>query len=274
MKKYIIILILLSISQSVIAENSNYKFKIELSKQKYLLMEPIWLDVTLTNISPDTIRMPSICLECQDSSLTFELLDDSGKSYKYSGDVWSIAYSSTNGYLYGHNEGIFKCFNLLETNGINDHGLIGALWLNHLPVGLYSIRVYFYGGCSEKLNFEIVEPEGSSKQEYNELLNAYLSRKEHDIEYVYEELNKFIEKYPNSIYIEKAYWDRHEYKKIFKKFPNSGYNRINLSYILNNLTSKEKQEFLQKIILNNPNSRSAKYAKQILNKQKLKKKEE
>ena len=55
MKKLIVILLLLIIAQSATTEEPQWEFKIELSKENYLLEENIWLDVTITNISKDTL---------------------------------------------------------------------------------------------------------------------------------------------------------------------------------------------------------------------------
>jgi hypothetical protein len=47
------------------------KLEISLSKTVYLVGEPIWLDVTLTNTTQDTARMWGLCFPC---GLGFEII--------------------------------------------------------------------------------------------------------------------------------------------------------------------------------------------------------
>jgi len=50
------LLLLILASTATVDVNPKFKVEIELSKETYIQNEPIWLDITLTNISSDTTR--------------------------------------------------------------------------------------------------------------------------------------------------------------------------------------------------------------------------
>lgn len=110
MKKQIVILILLFIAQSATAENLKWEFKIELSKENYLLHENIWLDVTITNISADTLVSAQRIVE-KGLGFNFVVTDSLGNKIEnlvyYSGASYT-----PKAYLVAPGEEIYRCYNL------------------------------------------------------------------------------------------------------------------------------------------------------------------
>ena len=79
-----------------------------------------------------------------------------------------------------------------------------------------------------------------------------------------QQLQELIKRFPNSVYAEKAHMDLSQDKELLQRFPNSGYNGTGLKALTREKSSREKREFLEKVIRDHPGSRSAKYAQQML----------
>ena len=270
--KYIwIVLILILLSPKILfSEEEKLKIEIDLYKTEFLLMEPIWFEITLTNLDTDTIEASFLCPECKNNSLSLELFNEQGMIVKYSGGIATLAGNGST-FEIESKQKFIKSFNLLEYFGNYKFGLFGRAYFRYLPTGEYTVRATQHGNSSKWKKFEIIEPQGRKKEEYDDMINAYIGKRDTKSN---SEMIKYISNNPRSIYIEKILWDINNLKDIIELFPNSGYCNSAIKLLVLSKKNKGKQEFLQKIILNNPNSRSAKYAKQILNKHKQKKKEE
>ena len=263
-------LILLS-PKILFSEEEKLKIEIDLYKTELLLMEPVWMDVTLSNLSSDSIRTSFLCPECTDGSLVVKLFDTGGNLITYSGPSINSIGGLESTFLINAGENYTRVINLQRFFGVHEHGLYGAVFMNYIPVGSYVIQISLPGYPIKKIEFKIIEPIGRDKDEYDATYKAYLAKRDTESNNVF---NEFINKYPTSVYLEKILKDSNRYSELIGRFPNSGFSDSILKSLVRQLPVEKKQEFLQKIILNNPNSRSAKYAKQILNKQKLNKKEE
>jgi len=79
-----------------------------------------------------------------------------------------------------------------------------------------------------------------------------------------QKLQELINRFPNSAYAEKAHMDLLQYRELLQRFPNSGYNGISLKALIKELSPGQKREFLEKVIQDHPETRSAKYAQQML----------
>jgi len=80
-----------------------------------------------------------------------------------------------------------------------------------------------------------------------------------------QKLQELINRFPNSAYAEKAYKELGQEKELLLKYPNSGYSEMNLTFLAGDLpTTEAKRGFLEKVIQDYPESRSAKFAQQML----------
>jgi hypothetical protein len=259
----LVVFLLVSATYGATGNDQQLKLEIELSKMIFLVGEPIWLDVTLTNVSTDTVRILGLCLPCRDGSFDIEIEDGDGNVMTYSGPVNVM--TSRKGWLIEPNEQYYNCFNLSQFYGSFKNGLIGSTWLRFLPPGKYRVRALYLHTYSQRLEFEVLEPEGEEKQAYDELYNAFLSLfPGRQFDSVIQRLEKLIERFPNSVYIEKAYWHLPDDRGFLQRFPNSGFNESNLRILTSELASEQKREFLEKVIQDYPESRSAKFARQML----------
>ncbi|MFH2048543.1 MAG: hypothetical protein ABIJ12_03765 [bacterium] len=280
-KLLIPVLILLFIACHPGKEKNDIKklsLDISLSKKTYLLNEPIWLDVTLKNISDENIRIYGLCPSCLNGSLSIDMVDSLGKEIRYSGYVYDMVPGK--GWILEPQEEYYRCFNLLETNGFINYGLIGAMYLKYLPSGKYRMRAHSWRTYSQELSFEVMEPIGEEKATYDDYINAVITDqnnndkisfenenivayKEDKLVSVYKRLKLFLEKYPNCQYSEKVSWDIDK-STFLEKFPNSGFNESNLRYLTDKMEDSEKINFLYQVIIDYPNTRSCKFAEQML----------
>ncbi len=268
MKNILIIIILFIIFQSAIGQEQNVQFDVQLLKSKYMFMEPILLDVTVKNITSNEVRVKSFCVECQNGSLKIDLFNSDGNPIEYTGPIVCTAGGTKFNILLESKESNIRNFNLLNFFSNHDYGLFGAIFMTYLPADNYTASIIFSETESKKIEFEVVEPTGKYKIEFDEMIIAYLEKRETESNDVFLE---FISKYPNSVYLEKVLKDSNRYSELINKFPNSGFCGNILKSLVRQLPLDERQGFLQKIILKNPDSRSAKIAKKIIKDQKLEK---
>jgi hypothetical protein len=259
----LVVFLLVSAPFDATGDSQQLQLELGLSKKTFLLNEPIWLDVTLTNVSTDTVRILGLCLPCRDGSFDIELEDDHGNVVPYTGRVNIMA--SRNGWAIHSQEEHYECFDLLEFFRSGQvKGLVNRLFLRFLDPGKYEVRAQYRGGIySNKIVFEVVEPTGDEKEAY-QLLNKAFSFLSDNPDLHRQKLQELIDQFPNSMYVEKVYRELFQPGELLQKFPNSGYCEFSLRNLSGDLDPTEKREFLENVIQDHPETRSAKYAQQML----------
>ncbi len=270
-------LIVVLLSFQIKADESNRKLEINLSKSKYLVYEPIWLDVFFKNVSNDSLSLPWICLECRDGSLEIELKDSKGKFYEYTGMIWNVSHGEISKHKYGPQEGIFTTYNLLESNGsyIN-----GSFYPKSLPPEMYSIRLCRGSNCSELINFEIIEPNGSEEKALKLLMDGFHATHFKKFKERIDFFKLLIDDYSSSVYAPKAllhigmYPTQKEAEEILnienlsiellQRYPNSGYNFGLIRGLRENRFLPDEVEVIEAILKENKNNRIGKLNKQML----------
>lgn len=289
MKKQIIIIILLLITKSAFSEIPKWEFKIELSKENYLLEENIWLDVTITNITTDTL-VSARRITSRGLGFTFIVADSLGNNVDYTGSYSTASYSPKV-YLVAPGEELYRCYNLGHLFSTLPY-TTGSYTIQSFIDLPFENECYFDDLTSNALSFNIVEPIGIEKEAYKLKLEAcdrFIYCTSPEAVQIYQQL---FEKFPNSVYAEEAFRAiKREYiierfnqrnkefdyvetaNKILFQYPNSGDSKNRLSSIFDiderrdraeKLVGKEKKRFLNDIIRVVPNTRLAKFAKQIL----------
>jgi hypothetical protein len=242
----LVVFLLVSVSHGTTGDNRKLQLEIGLSKETYLLNEPIWLDVTLTNVSADTLRIVPLDPPCQ-GGVGIELRD------------------SLKGFILNPGELCYDCFDLLQLYCSSKiKGLIDAYFLRFLPTGKYKVRALYRSAYSQVIEFEIIEPIGDEKEAYQLLHKAFPFLLDKKTDLMNQTLQELINRFPNSVYVEKAHRELFQRSELVEKFPNSGYNRVNLKVLTHKLAPREKREFLEKVIRYHPESRSANFAQQML----------
>ncbi|MEW5994522.1 MAG: hypothetical protein AB1744_09015 [Candidatus Zixiibacteriota bacterium] len=155
----IFLLLLMTVPRGTTADDQQLKLEIGLSKGTYLLREPIWLDVTLTNISGDTIRIVPLDPPCQ-GGVGIELRDSLGNEMPYTGP--SILLAPREGFILDPEEQYYDCFDIVAL--FNTFRSILGYNFGLLPPGKYDVQVYYGKAISQKLTFEIREPTGVERE--------------------------------------------------------------------------------------------------------------
>ncbi len=276
--------IILSINNTILAQDWN--FEIKLSKQSYILHEKIWLDATITNITSESIRTNGIVAP-NHLGFIIEIKDNSGNIIEYTGPVWSFA-SGPGTYLIKSGEYQYKCFDLLKSFG-DIKGTSGYLvqyqYFPFLPIGNYTVQAQFEGVTSNEQTFDVIEPIGTEKEALELMVDAWSLWKQRDNDPSGRKYQEIIDKFPNSVYAEtclenaRVYTDNTIekyfregiaydkiglYKELLQKFPNSGNSIDWLNAIIHDMDQAEKEKVINKTLENHPNTRIAKFAKQML----------
>jgi hypothetical protein len=269
--KYLLWTITIFLLWNCRVQAQNLKLEISLSKEAYLKAEPIWLDVTLTNVSQDTARAWDLCLPCQ---MGFEVIvrDERGDTMEYSGLLYDMKIGA--GWVMMPSESQYECLDLSEYFGDPPEPrapLASFTFTKSLKPGKYVVvakhHIRSQTISSNELAFAIRPPKGEEQEGYRLLHAAYLAwiqGKSHSI--IQDTLCQIIKSYPKSPYAEKAF--RHlpqpNDELFLERFPNSGYSQGAIRAITSDKSDQEKRKFLQKIMKRNPGTRSAKFAEQML----------
>jgi hypothetical protein len=255
----IILLSLLIIAfHSANSEVSRLKLAISLSKNTYLLGECIWIDATGKNIGKDTVRFFGF-FPLNHGPFYIEVKNFKGEIIPFSGGTYTT--TNNTGWILEPEDEYLATYNLLE-QFTTDKGILHHIW-GKLPVGKYSVRASYREIQSNELSFEIVEPTGEEKLAYEMLQEGFVSwRRDRDRNTYAEKLLTLSNKYPKSVYAEKALHETFQHNDLLRRFPNSGYSECVLRRTTQ-MEAEEKKSFLRKIIADYPDTRAAKFAMQM-----------
>jgi hypothetical protein len=242
------------------------KLEISLSKQVYLEGEPIWLDCWLTNIGEDTLRTWGLCLQCYWGPQVL-VIDSKGDTLPYTGPHWEVAWrpGTIPGFILQPQESDYDCYDLVES--FHQKPSLYSFYLTALDTGEYRVKARYRRAESKEFRFEVKPPEADEAKAYQLLKDAlgFLISRNDSLEH--QSLTELLAKYPSSVYAPKACRLLFRWEDILDRYPDSGFseNAIrNLTGEKSGMTEEEKKEFLQKIIKKHPETRSAKFAEQML----------
>ena len=275
------LIFVISLCSNIYSDENEWDLEIELAKQDFVLHERIWLDVTLTNTTSDTLRTHGLALP-NHRQFTIELRDNNGNLIEYTGIKYSIA-SAPGRLLFEAGEQDYGCFNLLELFGSRERnsGYSVLDWrFPYIKEGMYTVQANFEGAISNKLTLNIVEPFGKEKEILKLIEKASSIWAQDNTEPSAQIFQGIVDKYPISVFAEKCYYLSRIYnhmgkiregtydKRILKKellinFPNSGNSRNWLLAITYKLDDNEKIEIFNKFIEDYPNKRCSKFADQM-----------
>lgn len=256
----ILFIFFFSTAVSVYEESLESKWKIEisLSKKSYMLREPIWLDVTLTNTSLDTARTWGLSPPVQ-ADLIIGVTDLTGNVIPYTGPVIDLVRGE--GWVLNLNEQFYDAFNLLELFASDRSLIVFGL----LPVGSYLVKANYGGVNSKELKFNVVQPSEQEKEVYEKLIETFKIAQREGFDKTEPNLTRIARTYQESVYAEVAFRDRLAWNEFLEKFPNSGYCKFALLDRTRVKDSTETQKYLKSVISKRPNSRAARFAEQMLN---------
>ena len=252
-------------------DNTPLKLEIKTSKDVFLLSEPLWLDVTLTNIRQNSVRsLCGLCIPCQ-CQFSVQVTDKKGENLNYTGPRWDFVPGS--GFLINPGESFYECLDLTEYFGelksLEDH------FFKQLKPGKYRVKSgYAMKGksiYSNEIVFEVKSASGSEEEAYNLLKKAWTLFFQKKRDEMREHLREIIIQYPNSVYAEKAYKELFLTVELIEKCPNSGYTESALQRLTDTLSLEKKQDVLHTVIAEHPSTRSARFGEKMLKKLETKK---
>ena len=277
----LVLIVVAAIIPSACAEGGNWRVEAELAKTSFVSLEPIWLDITLTNISADTQRTDGLNGPNHRRFYLF-LFDSHGDSVEYTGP--QINYAGGPGrLLLEPGEQDFGSFDLTELffSHKRKSGYSVDDWMfPYVPKGKYALRAWFDGVISNQLIFEIVEPYGYEVKAL-ELMEAALrasSWKEREPSAPF--YRQVAERFPESAFAEMCYflsviyshwaeakegrWDKKILEReMLEKYPNSGHSGGWIGALTYDKEDNEKLVLLDELLLKEPNTRCYKFAEQM-----------
>lgn len=243
------------------SEQHNLKIEITLTKDNFFLREPIWLDVTLTNIGDDTIKILPLDPPCQGEGLVILLYDSLGQAVPYSGPWYS--FGARSGFVLKPNQYLYDCFDILDFFHTTSKDLSKAM-LPELPIGRYEVQVRYWNVQSQRFTFHVSYPSEGEKNVLDLIIRGfeYVVKEQTDSA---EAIFRYVaERFPASVYAEKACQQFLRYEELLHKFPNSGKSGQYLRGLTWDQSEKERRRKLDEIISKLPPSRARRFVDQMV----------
>ncbi len=236
-----------------------WKVEIGIEKNSFLMREPIWLDVVVTNISKDTLRARGLYPPCQGSWFCIELTDSAGTPVEYTGPLYDMYWGD--GIPMSPMESNYHSFDILYLFGDRTTSTY------HLPAltpGKYFVQGEYLKARSNKINFTVIELTGKEKEVEKATVAAYKKDFGMSGNEARPNLKKTLDFYPNSVFAEIMAHLILEYSDFLERFPNSGHTRSSLTGVMIGLTKEEKIKYLENAIHKYQGTRAARHAEQLL----------
>ncbi len=285
-RTYMILLALLAILPSAAQSNDDrFTLEISLDKQTYIMYEPIWLEVAMTNTSADTLRTHGVPVDPDHHQFTIEIRDQAGALATYVGGRHGDL--GCPGRLVldpGEQEhGSFELAVYYQFSE-GDVGLPRICWMfPHFPIGEYSVLVRYEGVVSNVLSFSVVPPEGDDEEAVRMIEGASeVLRRDRDSGAAAQAFRDIVERYPSSVFAMKCdylsevfdprfrngtrdgamTWEALDVKML-PKYPDDGWSRSWLRGITHDMEDNEKLEFLDSLMERFPETKAARFAGQM-----------
>jgi hypothetical protein len=262
-------------------EGDNWRVEVELAKTSFISLEPIWLDITLTNASADTQRTDG--LEGPNHRRFYIFLFDShGDSVEYTGV--QINYAVGPGRLLlepGEQDyGSFDLTELFFSHEVKSGYSVDDWRFQYIPKGKYAVHAWFDGVISNQLTFEIVEPYGYEVKALELMEEALTSSSWNEPGPSAPVYRQVVKRFPESAFAEMCYYlsvlyshwaelkegTRHKKflkKAMLEKYPNSGHSGSWIRALTYDEEDEEKLVILEELLQKYPNTRCYKYAEQM-----------
>ena len=260
------------------SQQNMWDVRIELVKDRYILHEPIWLDVTLTNVAADTQRTHGLG---QPNHRRFYIIlkDSSGKQMKYNGA--HVLFVNAPGRLLlrpGQQDfGSFNLAQLFQPREANS-GFSVLDDFSFIPKGEYSVQATFEDTISNELTFTVVEPSGEEKEALELIEKASSVWNLNNTDPAVEIFREVVARYPNGVFAERCFyiaeaynmdmrrklkqgpWTfRPIYTKMLEHYPNSGNADEWVHALTIKLEDSARRKLLNELAEAHPDTRCARY---------------
>ncbi len=263
--------------------DNGWSLEISLDKESYVLHEPIWLDMTLTNLTSDTMRTTALSA-LHEFDKAVDLRNSDGTAVEYTGHIPLVAYGP--GILFEAGGQRYGCWNLQLKYGLrpgnSEYSVIGFRFPT-MPRGTYTVQVELEGLVSNELSFTIVEPSGAEREALLQIENASAMSTQ-DTDMASQTFDDVVDRFPGSAFAEKCYYlsryyspeiqaaiqrntfdERVIHREMLQKYPNSGRSIGWVRSAVKGLEDSEKLAFLDSLSERNRGTRAAKFANQMRN---------
>jgi len=263
------------------SEENTWHVAIELPGTTFISLEPIWLDITLTNVSADTQRTAGLDGPNHRGFGIF-LYDSRGDSVRHTGP--QINFGGGPGRLLlepGEQDyGSFDLTELFFSHEAKSGYSVGFWRFHYIPRGEYTVRAWYHGAVSNQLTFEIVEPHGEEVKALRlmeDALRAWTPDGREPMALLYRQV---VERYPRSAFAEASYylsvlyshwaeqkegtWDKNIlYRRMLEHCPNSGRSGSWIVALTHDKEDNERLAVINELLEKHPNTRCYKYAEQL-----------
>ena len=137
----------------IYAGEDKWSLEIGLAKQTYTMFEPVWLDVTLTNITSDTQWTYGLACAPNQVGLYLDITDSNGNEVPYTGPQFQYSPASGPGYPFAAGEKDYGTYNLLEFFGLPSSESsyhLPFLRFPFMPTGAYTIQAHYEDASSNE----------------------------------------------------------------------------------------------------------------------------
>jgi hypothetical protein len=249
----------------------NLEFRIGLQQDTFLVSQPIWLDLYMTNLGNEKVGVKP--LTPASDWLKIIITNSENDTIPYKGEVLDWLGEGPT-FTVQPKETLYICRNLLEGSGFGvEDNVLWVMGWSSLPEDTYRIKALYRRYLeSNELSFSVVRA-GSDQEKALELLKEGFSFHNRDSR---DDGNaKWLEltrKYPSSVHAPGAlrmlcYYDDQNSKKHAEKllstYPNSGYSGYAISVLLRSKTDEEKSALCQQVARDYQGTRAARFAKNI-----------
>lgn len=237
-----------------------------LSDSTFNVLQSIWLDVQLTNIGKDTVRIWGLPFPT-DLPFRIVLINGSGDTLR---PILNRDVVLKEGFLLAPGKSYYYCFDLSEYwhNYQVQKGAPFNQFTRSLAPGEYKVYAEYAIGhpkiITPTISFEVAEPTGAGAEALKLYQEAYQCFLKKDSTSTNTKLKEVIKRFPNSVYSERALWKLKYRQTLLEKFPDSGFNQSGLRKLTEGMTKEKRQVFLQETTNKYPGTRSAKFAQQML----------
>jgi hypothetical protein len=249
------------------------EFRIKLEKETFLLYEPIWIDLYMTNLGEEKVDIKPLTTASQ--WLKIILVNSSNDTIPYKGELtgW-VGWGPT--FTVESKETLYICRDILEGT---DFGVLEkpmSLWgRSYLKPDTYKIiAIYKRHLTSNELDFTVLNPTGNEENALRMWKEGYAYQLKKKLNSSIEKWKELIDNYPESAYTASAlralcYYDKQNSIKhaemLLSTNPNSGYSHYAIGILLEDKSEEEKEKIYQEIEQKYSGMRAEKLAKNIKN---------
>ena len=247
------------------------ELEINIDKERFLVGEPVWIDVVLKNVSQDTVPISGRDIRPEHGNLEF-FVAGGEKTLKYTGGFATYIGGPQN---LAPGEEITSQFDIVDFYGKPVEGTLCFEKLLH--PGMYSVQARVWRNVtSNALDMEVVEPSGEDAEIQRALHEASLLIGQRRREEAGERLCSVLPSASQSVYRDKLYFvliriahterprQRKLAEQVLREYPDSRYAGPCLLRVFGGMSRAQAEEFVGGLESAVPGTRAAVRGRKLL----------